>query len=142
MYTKVIKYITWVLIAISVVILGWGCLSGLTSQDGLPIDLILYWAYVLVGVAVLAIVGIGLYTTAKNGSKGLLKIGAIILGALVLVGIAYVLAPASQPIGYVGKEPEFSALKLTDTVLNLTYFTCAAAIIAIFYSAIRNAVHK
>lgn len=141
MYAKVIKYIMWALLAICVAIVGWGVLAGLTSNEALPIDVLLYWSYALIAIAILAIVVIGIYVTAKNGVKGLIKLAAVVVGACVLVGIAYVLAPASS-VPVTGIEPTFGQLKLTDTVLNLTYFTCGVSILVILFSAIANAVRK
>ncbi|MCQ2144024.1 MAG: hypothetical protein MJY56_08150, partial [Bacteroidales bacterium] len=141
MYAQIIKYVMWALLAISVVLIGWGAIAGLTSNDALPIDVMLYWSYALIAIALLAIVVIGIYVTAKNGAKGLIKLAAVVVGFCVLVGIAYVLAPATA-VPVTGIEPTFGDLKLTDTVLNLTYFTCGVSILVILFSAIANAVRK
>lgn len=142
MYSKIIKYIEWALLLISVAIILWGVFAGLESNGGTPIDVMLYWAYALVAIAVLAIVGIGLYISAQKGAKSLLKIGLVVIVAAALVGISFLLAPASPAIGITGAEPTHSALKLTDAVLNLTYIVGSVSIIAIVYSAIANSIRK
>ena len=133
----------WVLLAIGVLIIGYGALAGLTSSDALPIDLMLYWSYALIAIAILAIVVIGIIVTAKNGVKGLIRLAAVVVGAVAIVAIAYLVAPGKEAVGLVSAvPPTASTLKLTDTVLILTYAACACAVVTIIYSAISNSVRK
>lgn len=142
----------WVLLAAGVGIVGWACfIKGLPASpadEALTIDVILYWAYALVAIAVLAILVLGLYTTAaQKGLKGILKLGGIILGACAVVAGAYFLAKSQTVNGTPivlanGATPENMDLMLTNTVLNLTYLCCGVAIVSILFSAVFTAVRK
>lgn len=142
-YAKIVKFVMWALLAIGVAIIGYGVFAGLESSDGLPIDMMLFWAYALIAIAVLAIVIIGIAITAKNGSKGLVKLAAVVLGAVAIVAVAYLLAPGNDAVGLVSANaPDAGTLKLTDTVLILTFLACGASVITILFSAIFNAIRK
>ena len=64
------------------------------------------------------------------------------VAVVVVVGIVYAVSSGAPAVGYVGKEVSQMTLKLTDTVLNLTYILCAVTVLAIIgggvYNAIRN----
>jgi len=141
-YAKVAKIAEWVLLAIGVAITIYGSVCGWTAKEGVAIDIMLYWAYALVVIALLAIIILGICASAARSKRAAITIVAVLVGAVVLIGGAYLLAPASPAVGYVGVEPSFLELKLTDTMLNLTYLSCGLAVIAIIYSAISNALRK
>ena len=143
MYKKIVKYIMWALLIVSVAVIGWGCLKGLTVNDAQAIDAILYWSYALVALSVLIILIFGIGISAAQNKKNLIKIIGVLVGLVALVALAYVLAPGTPAVGLVTDSPvSDGALKLTDTVLNLTYISCGAAIIAILFSAIKGSVRK
>ena len=64
--TKLFKLVMLVLIVISVVLLVWGFLTGFESNDGRAVEVLLYWAYAILAIAVLAVVVFGLVISAKN----------------------------------------------------------------------------
>ena len=138
-YAKVVKFVEWALILVSLVVILYGVI---TSHDGMAIDLMLYWAYALVAISLLAIVILGIGASAVRSRKSAITLVGVLVGAAVIIAIAYVLAPGSEAMGLVGAQPEHNVLKLTDTILNLTYFACGAAILAILASAIVNAIRK
>ncbi len=141
MYSKIVKYIMWALLVISLVVIVWGVVTGLTANEGQPVDLLLYCAYALIAITLIAIL-LAIVISCVQDKKVLLKIAIILVVGAAIIGGAYALAPASPAVGLVGKEPTFSELKLTDTVLNLTYLIGGAAIVAILFSAIYNAIRK
>lgn len=143
MYAKVVKWIMWALIAISVAILGWGAAVGFTSKEGLPIDIMLYWAYALIVIAIIIILVLGIGFSASNmDKKSLIKTSAILVACAVVVILVAVLAKGSPAQGLVGIEPTPGELKLTDAVITLTYISCGAAIVAIIFSAILGAIRS
>lgn len=142
MYAKIVKYITAVLLLISVLLVVFGAVKGFTANDGQAIDFMLYWAYALVVVAIVAIVVLGIGISAVQDKKNLITILGVLVGMAVIVGVAYVLAPASPAVGLVDIEPSTTELKITDTVLNLTYFACGASVLVTLFSAIYNAIRK
>lgn len=141
-YAKVVKIAEWALLAISVIVILFGAFTGFESHNGRAIDLLLFWAYALVGISILAILVLGIGASAARSKKAAISLAAVVVGAVVIVAIAYLLAPASEAMGIVGEQPTHAVLKLTDTVLNLTYFACGAAVLAIIASAIVNAIRK
>lgn len=127
------------LLVISVAILVWGFLVGFESNDGQAVDTLIYWAYIMIGLALAAWVIVGAIVSAKNNPKSLLKTLVLIVAIAAVCFVAYLLAPANPAVGREGLD-EIGKLKLTDTVLNLTYFAGAAAIVAIIVGEIRLAI--
>ena len=78
---KVTKYIMWVIIAVAVGIAIWvfNSVSSITLGGENPcVDALLYYAYALIGVGVVAIAGFGLGYAAVVNPKSLLKILGIV----------------------------------------------------------------
>ena len=131
-----------VLILISVGLLIWGFVAGFESNGGRAVETLLYWAYVMVGLGVASWVLIGGIMMAVNNPKSLIKVGIVLVVAAALAFVAYLLAPGNPAVGRENISPAdtLATLKLTDTVLNLTYFTGAAAVVAIIIGEIRLAI--
>lgn len=133
---KIIKWVMWALIAVGVAVTVYAFATDFSEAS---IDTLLYWAYAMVGAAVVSILcGIG--AEAKVNPKALIKYAVYLVGAAALIGVAYVLAPGTPAIGYNGAPVTDQTLKLTDTILNLTYITLAASIVAILGSIVWGAV--
>ena len=104
-------------------------------------NILLRYNYFLVIAAVVIVVLIASIKSAKNNPKGLIKALCVIVGVAALVAIAYALA-SSDPIVSLKAQPSESTLKLTDTVMKLTYILGGAAIVSIIFGVIRNAINK
>ena len=131
-YAKIFKLCLVALLVVSVIILVWGFFKGFEANDGAATNVLLGWAYVVLGIALLSVVGVGLYVTATTNPKGLIKIGIAVLGAAVLFGLCYVLASGAPAVGFSGaKLPSATELKMTDTILNMAYIVGGAAILSI-----------
>lgn len=131
-YAKIFKILLWVLMILSVAVLVWGSLTGFEANDGTATNVLLYWAYIVLGIALVSVICVGLYVTAVTNPKGLIRIGVAILAAAVLFGVCYVLASGAPAVGYSGaKLPSANELKMTDTILNLAYLVGGAAILSI-----------
>ena len=141
MYTKIVKYISWALLIIGVVIGGISLFMG-EAIGGAAVEALLYWAYAMVGLALASIILVGIYVGATTNPKGLLKTGIVVLAAAVLVAVVYFLAPGAEPVGYNGKPETHGWLKITDTMLALTYLSCGAAILAVIVGSIVEATRK
>jgi TRAP-type C4-dicarboxylate transport system permease small subunit len=145
-YAKIIKIVLWVLMILSVGVLVWGSIKGFpatVAQDNGTVDPLLYWTYIVLGIALAAVILVGLYVTATTNPKGLIKIGIAVVAAAVLFGICYLLASGAPAIGYSGATPPTATeLKMTDTILNLAYLVGGATILSIIFAevfiAIRN----
>jgi len=131
-YAKIFKIVLWVLMILSICVLAWGFFTGFEANDGAATNVLLYWAYIVLGIALAAVICLGLYVTATTNPKGLIKIGIAVVGAAVLFGICYLLASGAPAIGYSGATPPTATeLKMTDTILNMAYIVGGAAILAI-----------
>ncbi len=139
---NIVKYASWGLLLVGVLLVVIGAIVGFEANDALAIDLMLYWAYALIGIALCAIVVLGLFLAAKNNPAQLKTIGIVVGGGVVLVLIAWLLAPASAPLAYNGPAVSHSDLVLTDTMLNLTYFSFCAAILAVIFSSVWNSIRS
>ncbi len=134
---KIIKWGMVVLIIVSVALLIWGF-----TQDfgGNTVDVLLYWTYIMLGLTLFSVIIIGLVVSTKNNPKSLIKLGIILVGVAVVCLIAYLLAKGDPAMAYNGPAVSSSTLKLTDTILNLTYIAGGAAILAIIVGEIRMAI--
>ncbi|MBR0028758.1 MAG: hypothetical protein IJP55_00735 [Bacteroidales bacterium] len=134
---KIIKWCMIALIVVSVGLLIWGF-----SKDfaGNAVDVLLYWTYCMLGLAVFSWIVIGLIVGAKNNPKSLVNIGIILVGVAALCLVAYLLAKGDPAVAYNGPAVSAGTLKLTDTILNLTYIVGGAAIVAIIVGEVRMAI--
>ena len=76
----------------------------------------------------------------KINSADRLLAGLVAVAAIAAV--AYVLAPGTPAVGYLGEPVSDGTLKLTDTILNLTYFTFGVAILSLVVGWIVGATRK
>ena len=134
------KIIGWVLGILGIVLGIWCLTKGEASNEG-PVNLLLRYSYFLLIAAVVVLLGLAIIQTARNNPKGLLKALCVIVGVAALVAIAYALA-SSDPIVSLKKQPDAGTLKLTDTIMKLTYILGGAAILSIIFGVIRNAINK
>ena len=141
-YDKIIKWVLVALFIVGIVFSVYGFIVGFESNGNAPVDNILYCAYAFAAIAVLAVVLGVVVIGGINNPKSLLKLvlGLVAIGAIVAV--AYVLAPGTPAVGYHGDPVSDGTLKLTDTVLNLTYFTFGLSILALVIGWIVGAVRK
>ena len=94
----------------------------------------------MIALAAASWIVIGLIMSIRNNPKSIVKIGIALAGIVVICLIAYFLAPGAQPMAYTGEPVTQGTLKLTDTILNLTYFAGVAAILAIIVGEIKMSV--
>ena len=128
---KLSKLIGWVLGILGIVLGIWCLTKGEASNEG-PVNLLLRYSYFLLIAAVVILLGLAIIQTARNNPKGLLKALCVIVGVAALVAIAYALA-SSDPIVSLKKQPDAGTLKLTDTIMKLTYILGGAAIVSIIF---------
>ena len=141
LYVKIAKWISWALLIISVGLSVWAFTQyGGSGKEG-AVETMLYWAYAMLILALIAVLCIGLYITATTNPKSLVRIGIALAAAAVLCLVAYLLASGKPALGFTGATPPTAGeLKLTDTVLNLTYILGAGAIVAIIAGEIISGI--
>ena len=141
-YEKIIKWILVALFIVGIVFSVYGYVVGFETNGNAPVDNMLYCTYAFAGIALLAVVFGVVIIGGINNPKSLLKmlLGLVVIGGIAAV--AYVLAPGTPAVGYLGEPVSDGTLKLTDTVLNLTYFTFGASILALVVGWIVGAIRK
>ena len=127
------------LVAVSVIVLLFGWIFGFETSGAVATDALIIWTYVMVAVAALIIIGFGGYIGAKNDANFLKKIGIVVGGAAVIVAAVYLLSPGKPAVGML-EQPKQGALKLTDTMINLTYIAGVAAILSIIAGEIYRSI--
>ena len=125
-----------ILIIVSVVLLVLGFTAGWKESN---VDTLLTWTYIMVGLAIAAVVIVGLVIGAINDPKSLVKLGIGLVVVAVVCFLAYLIAPGAPAMGML-QQPSAATLKLTDTILYLTYFVGIVAILSIVVGEIRLAI--
>lgn len=138
-YGKIFSVLMWVLVLISVVIVVLGFTNEWATSN---VDMVMNYTYLMVGLALFAVIVVGVIVAAINNPKSILKLLGIIAAIAVIVGGVYAISSGAPAIGITIDQPSAATLKYTDTVLNLTYIAAGLAIVSIvfgeIYSAIRN----
>ncbi|CDD16498.1 putative uncharacterized protein [Alistipes sp. CAG:435] len=133
---KIFKITGWVLGLLGIV---FGILAFV--NEGSSVDLLLRYTYFLFFAAVVIWIGLAIFIAGRNNPKNLLKAAGVVVGVAALVVLAYVLS-AGAPALNVKTQPTPQWLKLTDTMLLLTYVLGGGAIIAIIVGAVRDAINN
>ena len=141
-YEKIIKWVLALLFAVGVVFSFYGFAVGFETNGNAPVDNMLYCAYAFALVTILAVVFGVVVIGGINNPKSLLKLllGLVVIAAVIAV--AYVLAPGTPAVGYLGEPVSDGTLKLTDTILNLTYFLFGGSILALIVGWVVGATRK
>lgn len=124
---KYISLITYVLGGISVLLVGLFMFN--TSSD-LLLDILMWWSYALVGIAVLVTLILPLINTIQNPKNAMRSVIGI-AGVAVIVGIAFLFSSGETITTAVTVYDNELVLKLSDTGLYTTYVAFAAAIISV-----------
>ena len=139
------KYLLVALVGVSVALVAWAVATTpaeATVDTATAVGANLFWAYALIGAAVLAaLLGAGMELLTKpEGLKGTL-ISLVAIVAIVVV--SYVLAQGHSfeivDLQNKGIFPRFDTV-ITDASIMVTYVAMAAAVIAAIYSAVSDAL--
>ena len=141
-YEKIIKWILLALFIVGAALSFYGFAVGFESNNNAPVDNILYRAYGFAALTIAAVFFGVVVIGGINNPKSLLK---LLLGLVVIAAIvagAYFLAPGTPAVGYLGEPVSDATLKLTDTILNLTYLLCGGAILSLVVGTVLSAFKK
>ena len=109
----------------------------------ITVDPLLNWGYLVIGIALFCVIVVGTIVSAINNPKSLVKLGIVLVAIAAVCFVVYLLSPGNEALNLtIEKLPSATTLKLTDTVLNLTYLSGALAILAIVFGEIWGAVRK
>ena len=141
-YEKIIKWVLVALFILGVVLSFYGFDLGFESNGNAPVDTMLYCAYAYAAIAILAVLFGVVVIGGINNPKSLLWlfVGLVVIAAIVAG--AYLLAPGTPAVGYLGEPVSAGTLKLTDTILNLTYLLFGGSILALIAGWIIGATRK
>ena len=141
-YDKIIKWVLVALFVVGVVLSFLGFAVGFEKAGNAPVDVMLYCAYAYALIAILAVLFGVVVIGGINNPKTLVKLGIGIAAIAVIVLLAWVLAPGTPAVGYLGEPVSDGTLKLTDTILNLTYLLFGGSIVALIAGWIIGATRK
>ena len=141
-YEKIIKWVLVALFVIGVVASFYGFAVGFEQNGNAPVDVMLYCAYAFALIAILAVLFGVVVIGGINNPKSLLKLGLGVVAIAVIIGGAYMLAPGTPAVGYLGEPVSDGTLKLTDTILNLTYLLFGGALAALIAGWVIGATRK
>ena len=141
-YEKIIKWILVALFIVGIVFSVYGFVVGFESNGNAPVDNLLYCTYAFAGIALLAVLFGVVVIGGINNPKSLLKLALGLVAIAAIVAVAYVLAPGTPAVGYLGEPVSDGTLKLTDTILNLTYLLFGGAILSLVAGWIIGATRK
>ena len=141
-YEKIVKWVLAALFAVGVVFSFYGFAVGFESNGNAPVDNIFYCAYACALVTILAVVFGVVVIGGLNNPKSLLKLLLGLVVGCAVVAVAYVLAPGTPAVGYLGEPVSDGTLKLVDTVLNLTYFLFGGALLTLVAGWVIGAIRK
>ena len=141
-YDKIIKWLLAILFVVGIVFSFYGFAVGFEANGNAPVDNMLYCAYAYAAVAILAVVFGVVVIGGINNPKTLLKLFAGLVAIAAIIVVAYILAPGTPAVGYLGEPVSDGTLKLTDTILNLTYLLFGASILSLVAGWIIGATRK
>ena len=140
---KVIKYIEYALLVLSLVLFIIA-FSAIQTVDSPMLNVFLGWAYILVAVALIFTLGFPLVNAFKD-KKSLIKLIVLVVGAVVIFGGAYLIAPGN-PIS-VNTNVDEGTFKFADAAIYICYLFVAGAAVALIWSSrpetgiVTNTVH-
>ena len=135
---KKLKVIEYALLALSFVVFVIAFVT-VTGTESATLDLYLGWVYALIAVALVATLGFPLVKAFKN-KKSLVKLLVLIGAVVVIFGGAYLIAPGKEIA--INQEVTAGTLKFADTALYIVYLFVAAAVAALIWGGVRNAIKK
>ena len=141
-YEKIIKWVLVALFILGVIFSFYGFAVGFESNGNAPVDTMLYCAYAYAAIAILAVLVGVVVIGGMNNPKSLLWLLVGVVVIAVIIAGAYMLAPGTPAVGYLGEPVSEGTLKLTDTILNLTYLLFGGAILALIAGWIIGATRK
>ena len=77
-----------------------------------------------------------------NNPKSLIKLLAGVVAIAAVCFVVYLVSAGAPALNLTTEQPSATTLKLTDTVLNLTYLTGGLAILAIVFGEILGTVRN
>ena len=139
-FTKILEICLLVISLIGLVVFFiYNSNTGLYTVTTGMLDIVLFWAYALVIAAIVLVVVLSIINMAGN-KKSLKRTGFLLLIAVVLIGLSYLLASGDPIAVNMDVQPTHATLKMTDTLLNLSYALVVIALLALVWGSVRNLI--
>ena len=105
------------------------------------LDGLLGWTYILLFAAIILVFVLSIINMAGN-RKALKRTGLLQILTIVLVVVSYVLASGDPVAVNLATEPTAGELKMTDTLLILTYLLMAGSFIALIWGGAKKLIQN
>ncbi len=115
-------------------------LAGAMATTGV-LDILLIWGYVLTFAAILLILVLSLINMIGN-KKSIKRTGFTLILAIVLVVVSYLLASGDPVAVNLAVPPTEGQLKMTDTLLNMSYILVVVAFVALIWGSVRKLFNR
>ena len=117
-----------------------GNLSEAVSSTNM-LDGLLGWTYILLFAAIILVIVLSVINMAGN-PKALKRTGFVLILSIVLIVVSYVLASGDPVAANLATEPTAGELKMTDTLLILTYLLMAGSFIALIWGGAKKLIQN
>ena len=128
------------LILVSVILLVMGFVKGFEANDGKAVENLLRWGYVMIGIAVCAAIIVSAIVGFINNPKSIIKLLIGLVAVAAVCFVVYLVSKGNPAVGLTVDQPSAQTLKLTDTILNLTYLVGGVAIASIVIGEVISAI--
>lgn len=144
---RILKISMYVMLLISAILTVYFYLNApasvgsMTDAESTALDIYLNWAYLLLGISVVAAVAlpvINMLTNPESLKRNIVKIALVIVVCLA----AYFIAPGTEVPVSASVTASAADFKMTDVMLYLTYFLTAVAVLAIVIGGIVNIIRN
>ncbi|MBO7203376.1 MAG: hypothetical protein J6U71_05690 [Bacteroidales bacterium] len=105
------------------------------------LDGLLGWTYILLFAAIILVIVLSVINMAGN-PKALKRTGFVLILSIVLIVVSYVLASGDPVAANLATEPTAGELKMTDTLLILTYLLMAGSFIALIWGGAKKLIQN
>ncbi len=105
------------------------------------LDVLLIWAYVLTFAAIILIIVLSIINMIGN-KRSIKRTGFTLILAVVLVVVSYLLASGDPVAVNLAVPPTEGQLKMTDTLLNMSYILVVVAFVALIWGSVRKLFNK
>lgn len=124
---KYLSLVTYIVGGISVLLVG---LFMFNTTSDLLLDLLMWWAYALIGAAIILSLVLPMINIVQNPKNALRSVVGVV-AVVVLVGVAYLFSSGETITTATTVFDNELVLKLSDTGLYTTYVAFAAAILSV-----------
>lgn len=133
-FNKILQISLYVILAISVILFVLFYIKGESMTNT-----VIYWAYILLAITVLLLIGFPIAFFIKNPRKGLTVL-FVLIGFIILFGISYLLASdATNAVVYEKMHITANTSRFIGAGLIMMYILTGITVLSLIYTGIVNA---